>query len=798
MKKCNFSQGRALMVVVIFSVIVFSIYHFTNAQTGSVPLSSITSSHTSMVLFQSGDFAIFTLATQSTPGSFLYIDPHGHAVYATSPYICSKQTYMCTPYVGPTGCPSGSFCIPTGSATTGGTSVGSGHTTTGSGYTLTTIITPSTGSGSTGTSNNSSSKHIVISNPDANTAIPYGTTMIPFTWAANYKVINPGYGVWNKSNPNDVREPVLYIELFDKTDPLNAIFGAYGAEDTIVSSSTGGTYHMYLSKYFPPGQYKIRLTDFQSPYVHGIGYPRAESPYFTVSNTSASGQPYVKPALTITSPSSGTSFPSGTTNIPVTWSSNYVPNQVNFTLVKNDIYGIAGNGTAITGPSAVGGTKTVYTHTATGGTVDFAPMTPIYPLTQPNPIPAGQYKIWINDTSGDINYYTAYFTVRASSNQTGVTNTTPTTVTVPSVPTNLAASLTSPTQARLSWTVSTRGTNPISGYKIWNGDSLLGTSQTNSYSMTVTPGSTYNFRVSAYDNANVPNASQKSSLVTFNVPQTVVTTVAPSITVTSPNGGSFDTNSTLSVSFSTTGLSGKVANVFLVNTDTNKSYQLATSISLTDSTVSFSTPVPYYVLADNQSVSPLNSTYNGGHYKLRVEAFDYSGNTLATGMSGNTITITKASSVAPPISTVTLEVNKAVGATHVKSITLGDDEDAYFFWKVSSPTGCKFTVTSNYADNVTRIQRDVIDYYKLNTDTITSFPTWTTEGRISTTATVWPGTSATITLTCPYGHDSVTITRTMIGAMNNPTETNMSANVLGAIWSNITSCYNNKNSCYGF
>jgi hypothetical protein len=86
------------------------------------------------------------------------------------------------------------------------------------------------------------------------------------------------------------------------------------------------------------------------------------------------------------------------------------------------------------------------------------------------------------------------------------------------VPTNLTASATSPTQVDLSWTAPTNFPNLV-GYKIFRNGNQVGTSTTNSYSdKTVTPGTTYSYYVTAYDNAIPANNSGPSNTVPVTTP----------------------------------------------------------------------------------------------------------------------------------------------------------------------------------------------------------------------------------------------------------------------------------------
>ena len=110
----------------------------------------------------------------------------------------------------------------------------------------------------------------------------------------------------------------------------------------------------------------------------------------------------------------------------------------------------------------------------------------------------------------------------------------------PSVPTGLSATAVSQSQINLSWSASTdTGGSGLSGYRIYRGGSQIGTSATTSYSdPSLAAGTTYSYRVAAYDVAgNVSAQSSPASATTLD-------TTAPSVP---------------------TGLNGSAASVSLIN-----------------------------------------------------------------------------------------------------------------------------------------------------------------------------------------------------------------------------------------
>ena len=100
----------------------------------------------------------------------------------------------------------------------------------------------------------------------------------------------------------------------------------------------------------------------------------------------------------------------------------------------------------------------------------------------------------------------------------------------PSVPTGLAASVVSGTQVNLSWNASTDNVG-VTGYYVYLNDQRLATTTSTSFSHTgLTAGSTYSYRVSAFD--AVPNHSAWTAAVSATT--TLADTQAPSVAITSP------------------------------------------------------------------------------------------------------------------------------------------------------------------------------------------------------------------------------------------------------------------------
>ena len=96
---------------------------------------------------------------------------------------------------------------------------------------------------------------------------------------------------------------------------------------------------------------------------------------------------------------------------------------------------------------------------------------------------------------------------------------------VPSIPTNLFATVISSSQINLSWTASTDAVG-VTGYKIYRNGTQIATSATNSYSNTgLTASTLYSYTVSAYDAAG-NNSAQTSSVSAIT--QAAIDTTPPS------------------------------------------------------------------------------------------------------------------------------------------------------------------------------------------------------------------------------------------------------------------------------
>jgi len=159
----------------------------------------------------------------------------------------------------------------------------------------------------------------------------------------------------------------------------------------------------------------------------------------------------------------------------------------------------------------------------------------------------------------------------------------------PSVPTGLGATAVSQTQINLSWTASTDpGGSGVVGYRVYRGGSQIGTSTTTSYSdASLAAGTTYSYRVAAYDAAgNVSAQSSPASATTLD-------TTAPSVPTNLNGSASSATQINLTWTASTDNVGVTGYRVYRGGT------QIGTSATITysDTTVVGSTTYSYTVAA---------------------------------------------------------------------------------------------------------------------------------------------------------------------------------------------------------
>lgn len=172
--------------------------------------------------------------------------------------------------------------------------------------------------------------------------------------------------------------------------------------------------------------------------------------------------------------------------------------------------------------------------------------------------------------------------------------------TAPSVPTGLAAAAAGASQVNLSWTPSTDNV-AVTGYRIYRNGTQIGTSTTASYADTsVSPTTSYNYTVSAYDAANNNSAQSAAANVT-----------TPAI----PN------DDTLSVHIDTPTAGAQVNNIVNITADAGSDLGVAGVQFYVDGAVKGpeDTTAPYVYVWDTRTV-------NNGAHTLTARVRNNSGN----------------------------------------------------------------------------------------------------------------------------------------------------------------------------
>ena len=156
----------------------------------------------------------------------------------------------------------------------------------------------------------------------------------------------------------------------------------------------------------------------------------------------------------------------------------------------------------------------------------------------------------------------------------------------PSVPTGLSAPTDTASSVGLSWTASTGG---ATGYTIYRNGTQIGTSTTTTYTdSTVSPSTTYQYTVDAYNGAGTHSA-QSSPALSVTTPASA----PPSV----PTGLSAPTDTASSVGLSWTASTGGATGYTIYRNGTQ--IGTSTTTTYTDSTVSPSTTYQYTVDAYN-------------------------------------------------------------------------------------------------------------------------------------------------------------------------------------------------------
>ncbi|MGY4642462.1 glycoside hydrolase family 6 protein [Cellulomonas sp. URHB0016] len=234
----------------------------------------------------------------------------------------------------------------------------------------------------------------------------------------------------------------------------------------------------------------------------------------------------------------------------------------------------------------------------------------------------------------------------------GDSNPPPVDTTAPSAPTGLTAGTPTSTSVSLSWTASTDNV-AVTGYDVYRGTTLVGSSATTSFSVTgLSASTTYSFTVKAKDAAgNVSSASSAVSVTTANG-TTPTDTTAPSV----PTGLTAGTTTQTSVPLSWT-----------ASTDNTGGSGVAGYEVLQGSTVVGTTTSTSYTVTGLTAATA---------YSFSVRAKDVAGNTSAasSAVSATTQQGTTTDTTAPSV-----PASLAAGTTTTSSVPLS--------WSASTDSG---------------------------------------------------------------------------------------------------------------
>jgi chitodextrinase len=198
---------------------------------------------------------------------------------------------------------------------------------------------------------------------------------------------------------------------------------------------------------------------------------------------------------------------------------------------------------------------------------------------------------------------------------------TPSTTTPPSVPTGLTSPSQTTSSISLSWTASSAGTNPVSGYNVYRSGTKVGTTSNTSYTDSgLSANTSYSYTVSAYDSSG--NTSAQSSASSFSTLANTPTPPSVPTGLTSPS----QTSSSISLSWTASSAGTNPVSGYNI-------YRNGTKVG-TSSTTSYT----------DGSLSASTS------YSYTVSAYDASGNTSAQSSSSSFSTLAS-SPTAPSVPT---------------------------------------------------------------------------------------------------------------------------------------------------
>jgi endoglucanase len=325
--------------------------------------------------------------------------------------------------------------------------------------------------------------------------------------------------------------------------------------------------------------------------------------------------------------------------------------------------GVTTTGAALSWGKSTAGTNAIagYNVYTSAGTLvaTTAPGTTSYSLTGLNANRTSPYGYYV--TAVDSQGYssppsnTATFITSPNTSNSGVGNVTP-----PSAPGTPTVSGVSATGATLTWSASTAGTNPVSGYEVFETSptpGLVATASTTSYTLSgLKPGTSYSFDVEAIDSQGNTSAASPTATFTTSAATPPGAPGTPAVTATTAT----------SVSLSWTAATAGTLPIAQYNVNEVSPAQVAdvataTSTSVTVTGLSPSTTYKFTVVAQDtggdtspasSAVSATTASSSGGGSLTGQYSTSVTGATV--NMLGPNFAVVNKGSAAVPLSEVTI------------------------------------------------------------------------------------------------------------------------------------------------